>query len=130
LKDDRQQSTCGNMTMRLIRQLLTMLMVAVLIGAPAVQAAFTMPCHAVAASPSDQDHRLISDPTSVPVPMPCKGVTPGCLDMLDCGLSAGLPAQAVGESQKLIWTSAVYPISSDMHEGLSVKPDLGPPITI
>jgi hypothetical protein len=114
--------------MRLIRQLLAILMVAVLIGAPAAQAAFTAPCNAVVANVSDQ--QSLSGQTSAPTPMPCKGTMPGCLDMLDCGLSAGLPVQAVGESQKPIWTSAVYPISIDTHEGLSVKPDLGPPITI
>jgi hypothetical protein len=118
---------------RLIRQLLAILMVAVLVGAPAVQAAFAPPCHTVAAGVSD--HQLLSDQASVPTPipcngMPCSGMVAGCLDMLDCGLNAGLPVQVVGESQKLIWTSAVYRISIDTHEGLTVKPDLGPPITV
>jgi hypothetical protein len=116
------------MTLRLIRQLLAILMMMVLIGAPAVQAAFTAPCHTVVANVSDQ--QLLSGQTSVPMPMPCKGSMPGCLDMLDCELSAGLPVQAAGESQKLIWVSAVYLIGTDTHEGLSVEPDLGPPITI
>jgi hypothetical protein len=116
------------MTVRLIRQLFAILMVAMLMGAPALQAAFPAPCHAAAANVSD--HQSLSDQTSVPPPMPCEGTMPGCVDMLDCGLTAGLPAQAVGESQKLVWTSAVFPISTDAHEGLSVKPDLGPPITI
>jgi hypothetical protein len=102
-------------------------------GAPAVQAAFAPPCHTVVVDISD--HQLRSDQVSVPTPtpcdgMPCNGMTPGCLDMLDCGLNAGLPVQAVGESQELIWTSAVYRIGIDAHEGLTVKPDLGPPITV
>jgi hypothetical protein len=133
LKYGRQQSTCKSVTVRLIRQLLAILMAAVLVGAPAAQAAFAPPCHAVVAGVSD--HQLLSDQASVPTPtpcngMPCNGMMPGCLDMLDCGLNAGLPAQAAGESQELIWTSAVYRISVDTHEGLTVKPDLGPPITV
>jgi hypothetical protein len=121
------------MTVRLIRQLLAILLAAVLVGAPAVQAAFAPPCHIVVVDISD--HQLRSDQVSVPTPtpcdgMPCNGMTPGCLDMLDCGLNAGLPVQAVGESQELIWTSAVYRIGIDAHEGLTVKPDLGPPITV
>jgi len=133
LKYDRDQSISNDVTVRLIRQLLAIMMVAVLIGAPAVQAAFAPPCRTVIAGASDR--QLVSDHASVPAPMPCNGMPcngmmPGCLDMLDCGLNAGLPVQAVGESQKLIRISAVYRIGIDTHEGLTVKPDLGPPITI
>ena len=78
---------------------------------------------------------MLSDKASVSSPtpcngMPCKGMTPGCLDMLDCGLNAGLPVQAVGVSQEFIWTSAVYRISIDTHEGLTIKPALNPPIML
>ena len=121
------------MTARLIRQLLAILLAAVLVGAPAVQAAFAPPCHTVVAGISD--HQLRSDQVSVPTPtpcneMPCNGLMPGCLDMLDCGLNAGLRVQAVGEGQELVWTSAVYQIGIDAHVGLTIKPDLGPPITV
>jgi hypothetical protein len=133
LKYSRHHSTCKSVTVKLIRQLLAILMVAMLVGAPAVQAALAPPCHTVVAGISY--HQLLSQHASVPTPtpcngMPCDGMTPGCLDMLDCGLNAGLPVQSVGESQKLIWTPAVYRISIDTHEGLTVKPDLGPPITV
>jgi hypothetical protein len=133
LKYGRYHSICKSVTVRLIRQVLAILMVAVLVGAPAVQAAFALPCHTVVAGVSDV--QLLSDQASVPTPtpcngMPCNGMMPGCLDMLDCGLNAGLPVQAVGESQEFIWTSAVYRIGIDTHEGLTIKPDLGPPITV
>ena len=62
--------------------------------------------------------------------MPCKGMMPECLDILGCGLNAGLPAQVVVQTPKLIWISAIYRAIADLHEGLSIKPDLGPPITI
>ena len=129
----RHHSTCKSVTVKLIRHLLAILMVAVLVGVPAAQAAFAPPCHTVVAGVSD--HQLLSDHASIPTPtpcngMPCNGMMPGCLDMLDCGLNAGLPVQAVGESQEFIWTSAVYRISIDTHEGLTIKPDLGPPVTV
>jgi hypothetical protein len=119
--------------MRVFKQLLAILMMAVLIGAPAVQAAFAPSCHTIIVNASD--YHLLSEQNSVSAPAPCNGtpcneMMPGCLDMLDCGLNTGLPVQAVGASQKLIWTTAVYRISSDLHEGLTVEPDLGPPITI
>jgi hypothetical protein len=130
LKYGRYHSTCKSVTVKLIRHLLAILMVAVLVGAPAVQAAFAPPRHAVVS-----DHQLMSDQASASAPtpcngMPCTGMMPGCLDMLDCGLNAGLPVQAAGESQEFIWTSAAYRISIDTHEGLTIKPDLGPPITV
>ena len=131
MKYGNDQSTCKGMAVYLMRQLLSILMVVALIGAPAAQAAFAPPCRNVVAGALDR--QLLSENASAPVPcngMPCNGMMPGCLDMLDCGVNAGLPVQGVGQSQKLIWTSAEYPIGIDMHEGLTVKPDLGPPITV
>jgi hypothetical protein len=133
LKYGRYHSTCKSVTVKLIRHLLAILMVAVLVGAPAARAAFAPPCHAVVAGVSD--HQLLPDQASAPAPTPCNGMPgngmmPGCLDMLDCGLNAGLPVQAAGERQEFIWTSAIFRIGIDTHEGLTVKPDLGPPITV
>jgi hypothetical protein len=54
----------------------------------------------------------------------------GCADMLGRGLSTGLPAHATAAAHKLTWISAVYRAIADARVGLSVKPDLGPPITI
>jgi len=121
------------MTVKFLGRLVAILMVLVLTGAPAVQAAIAPSCHTVSAGASD-DRQLFGQ-TLVATPMPdhgtpCDGMMPGCPDMLDCSANAGLPVQAVGESHKLIWTSDVYRAGIDMHEGLTVKPDLDPPITI
>ena len=113
---------------KLIRSLLAILVATVLIGAPAVQAMITMPCQTVAASATD--HQLSSAQAQDPMSAPCEGTMPGCVDMLGCGLNASLPFQVTTVAHKLIWISAAYQAVSELHEGLSVKPYLGPPITI
>jgi hypothetical protein len=116
------------MTGRLIRLLFAILIGTTLTGAPAVQAAIALPCDTVATSAPD--HLLSSGHAPASAPTPCKGTMAGCADMLGCGLSTGLPAHATAAAHKLTWISAVYRAIADARVGLSVKPDLGPPITI
>jgi hypothetical protein len=116
------------MMVRLIRSLLAILIATVLIGAPAVQATTDMPCHMVVASATGD--QLSSTQAPDPVPAPFKGTMPGCTDVLVCGLSAALPAHVTTTSREPIWTSASYGAVVDSREGLSVQPDLVPPITI
>lgn len=108
---------------RLIRQLFAILIAAALIGAPVTAAIAMSRGVVVTSAPDDQ---LSSDQA----PAPCKQMTPCCADMLGCGLNAALPTEIVALAHKPTWTPAVYQIAADMHEGSSVKPDLGPPITI
>jgi hypothetical protein len=116
------------MTGRLIRLLSAILVGAALIGAPAVRAAIAMPCDTVVTS--TPDHLLSSGQTPAPAPAPCKGAMPGCADMLGCAITAGLPPRITATAHKFIWTSITYQMVADWREGLSIKPYLGPPITI
>jgi hypothetical protein len=128
LKRDRQQSNSVGMTGRLIRLLAAISVGTALIGAPAVRAAMAMPCETVVTSAPD--HLLSSRQTPAPAPAPCKGAMSGCADMLGCAITAGLPARITAMAHKLIWTSIIYQMVADWHEGLSIKPYLDPPITI
>ena len=111
--------------MRLLRRLFAVLIATALIGAP-VQAAVVMPCDAVVASAPD--HPLFSD--QAPASTPCGGMMLNCPDMVGCGVVAGLPAPAIGVMHKLVWSPAAYWASADLPQGLSVEPDIDPPITI
>jgi hypothetical protein len=128
LKNDRQQPNSIGMTGRLIRLLFAIVIGTALIGAPAVQAMIATPCDTVVTA--TPDHMLSSGQAPASVPVPCKGTMPGCADMVGCGVSTGLPARVTVLSHKLTWTPAIYRAIADAHEGLTVKPDLGPPITI
>ena len=50
--------------------------------------------------------------------------------MVGCGVTAGLPAHVTGVAHKLVWTPAAYWATADLPQGLSVEPDIDPPITI
>jgi hypothetical protein len=128
LKNGRKQSNYRGMMSRLIRLMVAVVIATVLIGAPVLQAAIAMPCDIVATSVTD--HLLSSGQTPAPVPLPCKGTMPGRTGMVGCGLGAGLLNHATVASHQLTWTSAIYQAVADVHAGLSLKPDLGPPITI
>ena len=128
LKTDRQQSTYKDMVGRVIRQLFAIVIATMLVGVPAVQATVTVPCDAVVTSASD--HHLSSGSAPTQTSVPCKGMMPGCTDMCGCAVTAGLPAHVTGTAHKLIWTSVAYRTVFGWHEGLSLKPYLGPPVTI
>jgi hypothetical protein len=123
LKRDRQRSNSIGMTGGLIRLLSTILVGTVLIGAPAARPAVAKPCDTVVTS--TPDHPLSSGQTPAPAPAPRKGEMPGCGDMLGCASTAGLPARITATAHKI-----TYQMVADWHEGLSIKPYLGPPITI
>jgi hypothetical protein len=113
---------------RVIRQLLAIAIAILLVGAPTVQATITMPCDTVVTGAPD--HQLSTGSTPTQIPVPCKGMMPGCADMLGCAVTAGLPAHVTGAAHMLIWSSVAYQAVVSWHEGLSIKPYLGPPITI
>jgi hypothetical protein len=115
------------MMSRLINLLFAIVIGTALIGAPAVQAATAMPCATIVTTAPD--HALSAGKAPTLAPAPCKAMR-GCADMLGCGLSAGLPTHSTALSQERTWISTAYRAIADAHEGLSVKPDLGPPIAI
>lgn len=128
MKNEREHPTCNSMTGKLIRQMFAILIAMVLIGAPAVQATMAVPCNTGVTS--NPGHQLSTGQAPTPTTTPCKGMVPGCDGMLGCGLSASLPDHGTAVAHKLIWTPAAYRAVSDAREGLSIVPDLGPPITI
>ena len=125
MKNGRRHSSYESMVAKLIMRLLAIVIVTVLVGAPTVQAAVAMPCGtAVNVTPS---HALST--THAPSPAPCKAMMAGCAEMLGCGMSANLRVR-VATATPVAWASVVYWSVPGSLEGLFVKPDLGPPITI
>lgn len=125
MKNDRRHSKCKGMVAKMIIRLLAIVIVAILVGAPTVQAAVAMSCDtAVNVAPS---HSVST--THASSPAPCKAVMAGCAEMLGCGLSANLRVR-VATATQVAWTAVAYwPVLGSL-QGLFVKPDLGPPITI
>ena len=61
-------------------------------------------------------------------PMPCKGKIPDCYSSMGCIFMAALPPTYTPTAAQPVWSRVVYPSVASWHSGLSLEPDLGPPI--
>jgi len=59
---------------------------------------------------------------------PCTGHMPNCIDYLGCGTVSALPASPVAIAVVFEWTSLNYDFAPTPLFGISVKPELSPPI--
>ena len=59
---------------------------------------------------------------------PCTGHMPNCIDHLGCLTVSALPASPVAIAVALEWTSLNYDFAPTPLFGISVKPELSPPI--
>jgi hypothetical protein len=63
--------------------------------------------------------------------MPCKHTAPTCITDLGCVFLVGLPTIPDPTLLTLTaWSSVSYPGSPDARQGRSVKPAIGPPISL
>ena len=112
------------MPVKLLRQILTLLIVTAYIGATMLPAA---PTHAANAGMNHagmmHDHQNPGDNK-----MPCKGILPGCITDLGCIFLLSLPAPDLTLVGVTAWSSVSYDNASQGLHGRTVKPALGPPI--
>jgi hypothetical protein len=59
---------------------------------------------------------------------PCTGNMPNCIDHLGCVTVSALPASPVAIAVALEWISLNYDFAPTSLSGMSVKPELSPPI--
>lgn len=64
----------------------------------------------------------------MPMPMPCKGKIPNCYSSMGCIFMVALPPAYTPTATQLAWSRVVYASVASRHAGLSLQPDLGPPI--
>ena len=113
--------------MKMLRQILTLLIVTAYIGAtmlPAAPgyAANTGMNHA-AMGGMMQDHQNPGDNK-----MPCKGMLPGCVTDVGCIFFVTLPPPGLTVLSVTAWSSVSYDNASQGIHGRTIKPALGPPI--
>lgn len=109
--------------MRLLRQLISMLLVAAYLSATIL---VTAP--AAYAAPSEMSGmKMKQDGTKGEMPMPCKGVKTGCVTELGCVFMVSLPAPDLTLTAAIDWLPVTYTVPSEFLEGRSTKPALGPP---
>jgi hypothetical protein len=63
-------------------------------------------------------------------PAPCPEMTPACIIDLGCTAMASLPAPELPLALPFSWARIAYDRAAESFRGLSIKPDLTPPILI
>ncbi len=64
----------------------------------------------------------------VPTPMPCKGIMPDCVKQMGCIGSPSVPSRSAEMQRRVFYTKVIYWSLTEERTGLSVEPDLFPPI--
>ena len=59
---------------------------------------------------------------------PCTGHMPNCVDHVCCVTVSALPASLASVAAPIEWTLLYYPFAPESFSGISVKPELTPPI--
>ena len=116
------------MPVKLLRHIVTLLIVTAYIGATTLQA---VPGYAAAA---DMNHAAIGsmmhDRDNPADKTPCKGMLPGCVTDLGCIFLVSLPAPDLTLVGTTAWSSVSYDNASHGLHGRTIKPALGPPIGV
>jgi hypothetical protein len=116
------------MPVKLLRRIFALLIVTAYVGATVFQAA------PVFAAGTDMSRSSISgmmhEQNGPGDKMPCKGMLPGCVTDLGCIFLVSLPAPHITLVTVTAWSSVIYTGSSQSLRGRSIKPALGPPISL
>ena len=62
------------------------------------------------------------------MPMPCKSKLPNCFSSIGCIFMVALPPAYTPTATQLTWLRVVYTSVTSSQAGMSLEPDLGPPI--
>ena len=62
------------------------------------------------------------------MPMPCKSNLPNCFSSIGCIFMVAIPPAYTPTATPLTWSRVVYASVSSSQVGMSLEPDLGPPI--
>jgi hypothetical protein len=116
------------MPVKLLRRILTLLIVTAYIGATVFQVAPTYAA-SVAMSGSSMNS-MMHEQDGPGDKMPCKGMLPGCVTDLGCIFLVSVPSPDLTLVTMTAWSSVIYTGSSESLRGRSIKPALGPPISL
>jgi hypothetical protein len=118
------------MPVKLLRQILALLIVTAYLGATVFQVAPVYAANADMSSSSSMNG-MMHEQHGQGEQMPCKGMLPNCVTDLGCIFLLSLPAAPeLNVFTRTAWLSVIYPGSSQLLRGRSIKPALGPPIPL
>ena len=120
------------MVVRLLRQIISMLIVAGYLGATifaTAPVACAAPGEMTGGMMMPGDMVMKQAGTNDQTPMPCKGMKTGCVSELGCVFMVTLPTPDLSFATTIRWSTIDYPAAAEILSGRSIKPALGPPIS-
>jgi hypothetical protein len=115
------------MLVNLLRRLLALLIVTAYLGATILQVA---PTFAANAGMSGSMAGMMHEPDGQNDKMPCKGMLPNCMIDIGCIFLVSVPTPDPDLFTPTSWSSVMYDSVSDALHGRTIKPPLGPPISL
>jgi hypothetical protein len=121
----------------MLRRIVTFVMAAVLVACLATQAvphalasaAETHDCCPMEMGNTDTDTDVAAAADAVGVP--CKGLTPACIDAMGCVVPVAVPLRApVLSPVATAWSEVAYTTATPVLAGRSIPPDPFPPNTL
>ena len=114
--------------MKLLRQILALLIVTAYVGATTLQVAPVFAANADTGSAAMNG--MMHEQDGQGEKMPCKGMLPNCVTDIGCIFLVSLPAPELGLVTATAWSSVIYDNAPEALGGRTIKPALGPPISL
>jgi len=116
------------MPVKLLRRILVLLIVTAYVGATVFQVAPVFA--ASAATGSAAMNGMTHEEPGHSDKMPCKGMLPACITDIGCIFLVSVPTPDLTLVTTTTWSSVIYDYASDALRGRTIKPALGPPISL
>ena len=114
--------------MKLLRRILALLIVTAYVGATTLQVAPTYAGNAHMSSSSMNG--MMHEHDGPGDKMPCKGMLPNCMTDIGCIFLVSVPTSNPTLFTTTTWSPVIYDNASDALRGRTIKPALGPPISL
>ena len=123
-----RRNTFSRMPVKLLRRILVLLIVTAYVGATVFQVA---PVFAASAETgSAAMNGMMHEQDGQGDKMPCKGMLPNCVTDIGCIFLVSVPTPDLTLVTTTTWSSVIYDNASDALRGRTIKPALGPPISL
>jgi hypothetical protein len=116
------------MLVKLLRRILALLIVTAYVGATMLQVAPTYAANADMSSSSING--IMHEHDGSGDKMPCKGMLPNCVTDIGCIFLVSVPTPNLTLFTTTTWSSVTYDNVSEALRGRTIKPALGPPISL
>jgi hypothetical protein len=116
------------MPVKLLRRILALLIVTAYVGATVFQ---VVPVFAAGTDVSRSSmNGMMHEHDGPGEKMPCKGMLPNCVTDLGCIFLVSVPTPELNLFTVTTWSSVIYHNASEAFRGRTIKPALGPPISL